>query len=211
MIDREALAMFLGRRRKSLQPEDIGLRRGPRRRTEGLRREEVAALCNMSTELGETLRQTPMAIMLTGDASRRQGPARCLGNRWFTDPSVRAPHPPVEQAVLSRVYVSGMRALVTLRSNNSRARQLADRLLAQSEEFDTLWAQHEIGVRPPCRAATATPNSNCSPSSGRRRFRDLQPKGVDCRSLDKPALNPATNRCQHEVAPTATATEGLLS
>lgn len=50
MIDREGLAAFLRRRRESLQPEDVGLRRGPRRRTEGLRREEVAALCHMSTD-----------------------------------------------------------------------------------------------------------------------------------------------------------------
>ena len=50
MIDRDGLAAFLRRRRASLQPEDVGLSRGPRRRTEGLRREEVAALSNMSTD-----------------------------------------------------------------------------------------------------------------------------------------------------------------
>ena len=50
MIDRDGLAAFLRRRRESLQPEDVGLRRGPRRRTEGLRREEVAGLCHMSTD-----------------------------------------------------------------------------------------------------------------------------------------------------------------
>ena len=33
-----------------MQPEDAGLSRGQRRRTEGLRREEVAALCHMSTD-----------------------------------------------------------------------------------------------------------------------------------------------------------------
>jgi transcriptional regulator with XRE-family HTH domain len=50
MIDREGLAVFLRHRRESLQPEDVGLGRGPRRRTGGLRREEVAALCHMSTD-----------------------------------------------------------------------------------------------------------------------------------------------------------------
>ena len=167
MIDREGLAAFLRRRRESLQPEDVGLTRGPRRRTGGLRREEVAALCHMSTdyyarleratgpqpseqmiasiaqglhlslderdhlfrlaghnppargassehispgllrifdrlqdtpaeivtELGETLRQTPVGIALTGDASRREGPERSVGYRWFTDPAARAPYP----------------------------------------------------------------------------------------------------------------------
>ncbi len=33
-----------------LQPEDVGLFRGPQRRTSGLRREEVAELCGMSVD-----------------------------------------------------------------------------------------------------------------------------------------------------------------
>lgn len=50
MIDRDGLAAFLRHRRESLQPEDVGMHRGPRRRTGGLRREEVAVLCHMSTD-----------------------------------------------------------------------------------------------------------------------------------------------------------------
>ncbi|WP_353952927.1 helix-turn-helix transcriptional regulator [Knoellia sp. S7-12] len=50
MIDREGLAGFLRVRRESLQPEDVGMPRGARRRTSGLRREEVAVLCHMSTD-----------------------------------------------------------------------------------------------------------------------------------------------------------------
>ena len=50
MIDRTGLADFLRRRRESLQPEDVGIPRGQRRRTTGLRREEVAALAHMSTD-----------------------------------------------------------------------------------------------------------------------------------------------------------------
>lgn len=50
MIDRAGLAEFLRRRRESLQPEDVGLPRGQRRRTTGLRREEVAALCYISAD-----------------------------------------------------------------------------------------------------------------------------------------------------------------
>ena len=223
MIERTGLAAFLRRRRESLQPEDVGLRRGPRRRTEGLRREELAGLCHMSTdyysrleratgpqpseqmvasiaqglhlslderdhvfrlaghnppsrgtssehispgllrildrledtpaevvtELGETLRQTRMGMALTGDASRRSGPARAVGYRWFTDPTARAPYPPEEQLYLSRVYVAGLRSLVTLRGNGSRAAQLADLLLPRSAEFRELWTAQEVGVRPP--------------------------------------------------------------
>ena len=50
VIDRGGLADFLRRRRESLQPEDVGLPRGQRRRTNGLRREEVASLCHMSAD-----------------------------------------------------------------------------------------------------------------------------------------------------------------
>ncbi|MFC8449029.1 helix-turn-helix transcriptional regulator [Kitasatospora sp. NPDC057223] len=49
-MDRATLADFLRKRRGLLQPEDVGLPRGPRRRTAGLRREEVATLVGMSTD-----------------------------------------------------------------------------------------------------------------------------------------------------------------
>jgi hypothetical protein len=42
-MDRDGLADFLRRRRAALQPDDVGLHAGARRRTGGLRREEVAA------------------------------------------------------------------------------------------------------------------------------------------------------------------------
>jgi len=45
-----ALGAFLRSRREALRPEDIGLRRGPHRRAGGLRREEVAELCNVSAD-----------------------------------------------------------------------------------------------------------------------------------------------------------------
>jgi len=49
-MDRAQLADFLRTRREALQPEDVGLGRGPRRRTSGLRREEVASLADMSVD-----------------------------------------------------------------------------------------------------------------------------------------------------------------
>ena len=48
--DRASFGAFLRARREALQPEDVGLRRGPRRRAHGLRREEVAELCGMSAD-----------------------------------------------------------------------------------------------------------------------------------------------------------------
>src|SRR5919109_5116019 len=46
---REELADFLRRRRESIKPEEVGLPNGNRRRTPGLRREEVAALAGVGT------------------------------------------------------------------------------------------------------------------------------------------------------------------
>jgi transcriptional regulator with XRE-family HTH domain len=46
---REELADFLRRRRASIHPEDVGLPNGGRRRTPGLRREEVAQLAGVGT------------------------------------------------------------------------------------------------------------------------------------------------------------------
>ena len=222
MVDRPGLADFLRRRREALQPEDVGLPRGARRRTPGLRREEVAHLSHMSTdfysrlerergpqpsvqmvasiaqglhlslderdhlfrlaghqpptreaagehvapgmlrifdrltdspaeivsELGESLRQTPLSVALVGDASRWTGPARSIGFRWFTEPSARLLHPEEDHAFYSRLYASGLRGVLALRGPESRAAQLAALLHERSEEFREHWAQHEVGIRP---------------------------------------------------------------
>jgi transcriptional regulator with XRE-family HTH domain len=221
-IDRTQMAQFLRRRREALQPEDVGMPRGQRRRTSGLRREEVAVLCHMSTdyysrleqergpqpseqmiasiaqglhltvperdhlfrlaghqppargpssehvspgmlrifdrltdtpaeivtELGETLRQTPPKVALVGDWTRFSGPARSNGYRWFTDPASRDIYVPDDHEFLSRMYAAGLRGIAAMRGPGSRAVELADLLLEQSEEFRTLWADHEIGLEP---------------------------------------------------------------
>jgi transcriptional regulator with XRE-family HTH domain len=222
VIDRAGLEEFLRHRRGSLQPEDVGLPRGQRRRTSGLRREEVASLCHMSTdyysrlergrgpqpseqmiasiaqglhlslderdhlfrlaghnpptrgaasehispgllrifdrlhdtpaeivtELGETLRQTPLGVALTGDLTAYSGPARSIGYRWFTEPATRRLYDPDDHLFLSRMFVSGLRGVVTLRGPGSRAAHLRDLLLARSDEFREVWKDHEVGVRP---------------------------------------------------------------
>lgn len=222
MIDRTGLADFLRMRRESLQPEDVGLPRGSRRRTSGLRREEVAALCHMSadyyarlerargphpseqmtasiaqglhlglgerdhlyrlagyrpplrgaasehvspgmlrifaglgdtpaeiiTELGETLRQTPLAVALTGDAAQYRGRERSLGYRWFTDPTARERYDVSDHDFLSRLFAAGLREVVAMRGADSRAAGFADELYRRSEEFARLWDAHEVGLRP---------------------------------------------------------------
>jgi transcriptional regulator with XRE-family HTH domain len=49
-MDQVEVGRFIRARRDALQPEDVGLRRGSRRRTVGLRREEVAELSDMSVD-----------------------------------------------------------------------------------------------------------------------------------------------------------------
>lgn len=56
-MDRRELAAFLRSRRERLAPADCGLPVGPRRRTPGLRREEVAAAAFISTEYYTRLEQ----------------------------------------------------------------------------------------------------------------------------------------------------------
>jgi transcriptional regulator with XRE-family HTH domain len=222
VIDRAGLAEFLTRRRAALQPEDVGLPRGRRRRTSGLRREEVAALCHMSTdyyarlerqrgpqpsaqmiasiaqglhlsrderdhlfrlaghqppdrgagtdhigpgmlrifdrltdtpaeivtELGETLRQTPLGVALVGDLCRYTGPSRSIGYRWFTDPAARDIYPAEDHEFYSRMYVSGLRAVLGRRGPESQAARLAELLTARSDEFRVLWDAHEVGIKP---------------------------------------------------------------
>jgi len=56
-MNKVELGEFLRSRRERLQPEDVGLSSGARRRTPGLRREEVAVLAHISTEYYVRLEQ----------------------------------------------------------------------------------------------------------------------------------------------------------
>jgi transcriptional regulator with XRE-family HTH domain len=69
-MDKAELGAFLRSRRERLRPEDVGLLSGPRRRTPGLRREEIAVLAHISTEYYVRLEQgrapRPSAEVLSG-------------------------------------------------------------------------------------------------------------------------------------------------
>lgn len=71
-MHRAELADFLRRRREVLQPRDVGLPAGSRRRAAGLRREEVALLVGMSVDYWSRLEQQrgpqPSEQMLTAIA-----------------------------------------------------------------------------------------------------------------------------------------------
>jgi transcriptional regulator with XRE-family HTH domain len=73
VVDKRELGLFLRNRRERLRPEDVGLPSGPRRRTPGLRREEVAVLAHISTEYYVRLEQgrapRPSGEVLAGIAA----------------------------------------------------------------------------------------------------------------------------------------------
>ncbi|MEU1483242.1 helix-turn-helix transcriptional regulator [Streptomyces sp. NPDC005752] len=113
-MDRAALADFLRRRREALQPEDVALPPGARRRTRGLRREEVASLAVMSTDYytrleqrrgpqpsGHMLASLARALRLTGD--ERDYLYRIAGHNAPASPSAPPHVAPALLRVLDRL------------------------------------------------------------------------------------------------------------
>ena len=107
---RQELASFLRDRREALRPADVGLPAGSRRRTPGLRREEVADLAHMSVEYYARLEQArspqPSAPILDGiaDALRLTVAER---SHLFRLAGVPQPAPPGPSRQV-RPYVASM-------------------------------------------------------------------------------------------------------
>ncbi|OIK28252.1 helix-turn-helix transcriptional regulator [Streptomyces malaysiense] len=121
-MDRAELGAFLRSRRERIGPADVGLPLGPRRRTPGLRREEVAALAFISTEYYARLEQAraprPSREVLAGlsRALRLTDAERDHLHRLAGAPPSTAPGPPreVRQSVLDLVHrLPGAAAFVT--------------------------------------------------------------------------------------------------
>lgn len=220
-MNRSALADFLRRRREGLRPADVGLPEGPRRRTPGLRREEVAALAGMSVDyyvrleqrrgpqpsqqilaslaralrliaderdhlfrlaghnaprrtssdghvapallrvldrledspafilspLAEVLVANRLATLLFGDRTALTGWARSDIYRWFTEPAVRDVYPPDDHDRQGRSLVASLRIAHGNDGPRSRAGELVELLLDESEEFRALWDRHEVARR----------------------------------------------------------------
>jgi hypothetical protein len=153
-MDRAALADFLRRRREALQPDDVGLPATARRRTPGLRREDVATLALMSADYYTRLEQQrgpqpseqmlsslARALRLTGD--ERDYLFTLAGHTAPAVVSAGAHVPPALLRVLDRL--SDTPALIlsnlgeTLVQNRMAAALLGDRLgftgLARSEIY----------------------------------------------------------------------------
>src|SRR6202020_3555975 len=80
--DPQALGQLLRSRRERLVPADVGLPAGHRRRTAGLRREEVALLANLSAtyytflEQGRPVRPSPQVLDALAAALRMSAAER---------------------------------------------------------------------------------------------------------------------------------------
>lgn len=107
-MDDKALGAFLRHRRERLRPEDVGLPGGGRRRTPGLRREEVASLAALSPDYYSRLEQgrvrTPSSAALAGlaravrlTADEQDYLFRLAGQQ---PPEPRSPLAPVDPAML---------------------------------------------------------------------------------------------------------------
>lgn len=216
-MDRAQLADFLRRRRAGLDPADVGLPPNARRRTPGLRREDVAALAGMSvdyyvrleqarspqpstqmlmslsralrlsdderdhifylsgheapsrlstsgmvrvgllpildqltesaahvvSDLGWTLAQNFLAQALTGP----EHISRNYYVAWFMEPGARDRMPAEDHEHQSRVHVADLRATAARRAVDPQVSAMVRKLRAGSEEFRTLWDEHEVAVR----------------------------------------------------------------
>ncbi|WP_369222678.1 helix-turn-helix transcriptional regulator [Streptomyces sp. R39] len=220
-MNRPELADFLRHTRTRLDPSDVGLPPGARRRTPGLRREEVASLAGMSadyytrleqsrgprpsrqmltalaralrltederdhlfhlageepprreatsthvrpglllvldrlhdtpalvtTDCGEVLAQNALSRALSGDALARPPRDRNLVRRFFLDPTAHRLCPPEDRPLRAREHAANLRAVAAARPTDPVPAALVAELLAGSEEFARLWAEHEVAVR----------------------------------------------------------------
>lgn len=220
-MNRAELADFLRRGRARLDPSDVGLTAGARRRTPGLRREEVAALAGMSvdyyarleqsrgprpsrqmltalaralrltdderdhlfhlggeepprretasghvrpglllildrlhdtpaqlvTDCGEVLAQNTMAKALVGDVMSRPPRDHNLARLFFLDPTARALFPDEDRAAHARGHVASLRAVAAARPDDPEPAALVAELRASSEEFASLWDEHQVSQR----------------------------------------------------------------
>ncbi|HEX7929225.1 MAG TPA: helix-turn-helix transcriptional regulator [bacterium] len=125
---REELGAFIRAQREKLTPAGIGLPTSARRRTPGLRREEVAQLCGLSTtwytwiEQGREVSASPSALARLADVLRLGRAARAylfqLAGKRDPDPLADSAEP-VPPAVLACVETIATPAYVLDRAWNA--------------------------------------------------------------------------------------------
>jgi hypothetical protein len=99
------------------------------------------------SDLGETLAQNRMSMLLKGDETGFRGDRRYHPYRWFTDAEMRAKYPAEESEHHSRVIVADLRATAARRHGDADVEGLIRRLRAVSADFAARWDEHEVMVR----------------------------------------------------------------
>lgn len=152
---RAALAAFLKTRRARLKPSDVGLPPGARRRTPGLRREEVALLADVGTtwytwlEQGRAINVSEPALERIADALRLTDDERC---HLFVLARVHAPPSPENstdgrRAILQRLlddferspaFITGRRCEIVM-WNSAATVVFGDFGLLPARERTMLW------------------------------------------------------------------------
>lgn len=152
---RQELANFLRSRRARLSPEEVGLPWGSRRRTPGLRREEVAQLADVGTawytwlEQGRDINVSETTLDRISDALRLTMDERLhllmLAQRQFPKPSPPAAEAisPILQHLLdnqeaSPAYITGRHCNI-LAWNQTAAAVFGDFSALSVEERNMLW------------------------------------------------------------------------
>jgi transcriptional regulator with XRE-family HTH domain len=136
---RRALGDFVRAQRERTSPVSLGLSQGSRRRTPGLRREELAQLCGLSTtwftwiEQGRDVSVSPGALARLANALRLGRAERAylfdVAGRRDPDPSTGETNEFIAPVVLACVETIGSPAYIldriwTARSWNAQARRL---------------------------------------------------------------------------------------
>ncbi|GAB3153462.1 helix-turn-helix transcriptional regulator [Microbispora hainanensis] len=156
------LGDFLRSRRDRLRPADVGLPPGARRRTPGLRREEVATLAAISPtylaflEQGRDVRPSRQVLdalagaLRLGAAERAHLPeARNMLWWMFTDPAARTVFAEWEQE--ASAPLARFRSAAARHQGDPGFEELAARLTAASPEVRAWWPRHDI---PPLSSGT---------------------------------------------------------
>lgn len=141
-------------RREALTPADVGLVTGPRRRTAGLRLEEVAQLACMSVDYYSQLENCAAF-------------EDSVVWKLFLGSGYREVFQEQERDRQARLRVANLRATSSRRRGDSDVTTLVNGLSAGSAEFRELWGRH----RPPTTRSSAprtspTESSNCLGHSG---------------------------------------------
>lgn len=98
----------------------------------------------LTSNIGQTLLQNPLAQALLGDQTRFTGLDRSGYYRWFAHPQEREIYPVEVHAAQSQTYAASIRAAMDIEHDAAEVAALVTALLAVSAEFTTLWSRHEV-------------------------------------------------------------------